>query len=172
MEEPSILDYLKAKLTPWRGPAPKIPVVEPQEQPEGLGVYERTKQPELAQDEIAEPKSLTASQPDRRPVSWPWQAFLALCLALMAQLSLEPGPGRTWELGAFLYMLSFGFLIWGFWRSDWLVLFSQQGETQSIETDTSSFVSRPVTFLLALPVTLLAFLTLGGNLFTTLNVFL
>ena len=28
MEEPSILDYLKAKLTPWRGKAPEIPPLE------------------------------------------------------------------------------------------------------------------------------------------------
>ena len=28
MEEPSVLDYLKAKLTPWRGPAPQIPPLE------------------------------------------------------------------------------------------------------------------------------------------------
>jgi hypothetical protein len=28
MEELSVLDYLKAKLTPWRGPAPEIPPLE------------------------------------------------------------------------------------------------------------------------------------------------
>ena len=33
MEEPSILDYLKAKLTPWRGKAPEIPPLEGGEPP-------------------------------------------------------------------------------------------------------------------------------------------
>jgi hypothetical protein len=32
-QEPSVLDYIKAKLTPWRGPAPKIPTVEEIEEP-------------------------------------------------------------------------------------------------------------------------------------------
>ncbi|MDX1438227.1 MAG: hypothetical protein R3335_15570, partial [Anaerolineales bacterium] len=28
MDEPTVLDYVKAILTPWRGPAPKIPPLE------------------------------------------------------------------------------------------------------------------------------------------------
>ena len=31
IEGPSVLDYLKARLTPWRGPAPEIPKLEAEE---------------------------------------------------------------------------------------------------------------------------------------------
>ena len=172
MDEPSILDYLKAKLTPWRGPAPEIPVLEPDEQAEDREGFESGHQPEAVPREFTEPSTQSTPQPSRQSAPWPWQALLALCLALIAQLTLEPGPDRTWKIGFFLYLISFAFLIWAFWRSEWMKPSPRQGEAQSTETNTKPFVTRPVYFLLALPVTLIAFLTFGGNLFTTLNVFL
>ena len=45
MEEPSILDYLKARLTPWRGPAPRIPDLDAETRARDVpaeGVLERT----------------------------------------------------------------------------------------------------------------------------------
>ncbi|MCK5313821.1 MAG: glycosyltransferase family 39 protein, partial [Anaerolineales bacterium] len=172
MDEPSILDYLKAKLTPWRGPAPEIPVLEPDEQAEDREGFESGHQPEAVPREFTEPSTQSTPQPSRQSAPWPWQALLALCLALIAQLTLEPGPDRTWKIGFFLYLISFAFLIWAFWRSEWMKPSPRQGEAQSTEINTKPFVTRPVYFLLALPVTLIAFLTFGGNLFTTLNVFL
>ena len=49
MEEPSLLDYIKAKLTPWRGPAPQIPKA-PEAEPKAIDL-EKPAEMETAEQE-------------------------------------------------------------------------------------------------------------------------
>ena len=48
--------------------------------------------------------------------------LLAMGLALVAQLSLEPSAQRTWTAGGILYALAGGFLVLAALRGEWHAL--------------------------------------------------
>ena len=85
----------------------------------------------------------------------------------MAQISLEPRPYRTWILGLFLYLIAVACLIWSTWRGGW----APAPLPEAISRPEDSRV-RARWLYISLPLALLAFLTLGGNRFTGLNVLL
>lgn len=91
--EPSVLDYVKSKLMPWKGQDIEIPAsVETDEQ------VEREESPRL--------------------LNIPWRTILALTLAIAAQLSLEPRENRTWVLGVAMYLLAAVFALWAVFRDE------------------------------------------------------
>ncbi len=134
MEEPSVLDYIKAKLTPWRGPAPQIPPLPGSTTSSIPAPIE----PVTIQLEISAPSSLQpalsqgpapaiATSAQARPavrvgqIAWPWRALLALLLALIAQASLEPHPDRTATLGIVIYVFAAVALIWSTLSREWVL---------------------------------------------------
>ncbi len=179
MEEPSVLDYIKAKLMPWRGPAPEIPKAKPKktELEAGVAAVGVTAGPvgtteDIAQDkaERVEPglqRSSAAERTSWRAAALPWRSLLGLGLALVAQSSLEPGPGRTWTTGLMLYLLAVVFLVWGAFRSELQLVPLPEGEVRS-----DPLTVRMKVLLVATPLALVAFLAFGGNQFSTLNVIL
>ena len=98
MEEPSVLDYLKSRLMPWKYPRVEIP-------PEEQSVLDQSRQ---AESEIRADQSVV-KVPDREETSTgeslgqkaPWASILALLLALIAQFSLGPSPERGWLTGCY-----------------------------------------------------------------------
>lgn len=91
-EEPSVLDYLRYKLTfDKRAQALEIP----------------------AEIEVAStyPKVVTHA--------WPWRSLGALLFALAAQISFEPTTYRQWGIGVVLYLVSFLLIIWAYSKSEW-----------------------------------------------------
>ncbi len=159
MEEPSLLDYLKAKLTPWRGKAPEIPPAEAVASPEAI-----------AQEQAlpAEPAtSITKTSAIEKTAAWPWRSALALVLALMGQLSLEPAPERAWTTGAFFYLAAVGMLLLAYRRSEWALPAHSLPATQAAPARVQV---RSGYLLISLPLLLAAFLAMGGNRFTGLNV--
>lgn len=172
-EEPSVLDYLKAKLTPWRGPAPQIPSVreidEPSLTPAVNGTVDSVAMP--AKTKMKSQESVSAiDRSEAGQIVWPWRAIAALGVALIAQWSLEPGVGRSWIPGLVLYLLSFGLLAWASRRSEYLVAQPQYNNDQQSVLSPPRYVNKPIVFLLTLSLAMLAFLTFGGNRFNTLNV--
>lgn len=172
-EEPSVLDYLKAKLTPWRGPAPQIPSVreidEPSLTPAVNGTVDSVAMP--AKTKMKSQESVSAiDRSEAGQIVWPWRAIAALGVALIAQWSLEPGVGRSWIPGLVLYLLSFGLLAWAGRRSEYLVAQPQYNNDQQSVLSPPRYVNKPIVFLLTLSLAMLAFLTFGGNRFNTLNV--
>ena len=104
MEEPSVLDYIKAKLAPWRGQKIEIPPAELPQIPEieapasGMPFtplevpVSPTETPDAG---VTSPGTIpvAGAQPSSRTESaLPWRSLLAIVLALVAQISLEPGP--------------------------------------------------------------------------------
>ncbi len=174
MEEPSVLDYLKAKLTPWRGPAPKIPEI-PQPGVEQSGAAEMIPGGELSTPESVDiPASQIASSvpavvPERvsevkaRPLFW--ITVGSFLLAVIAQASLEPGPNRAWTLGAVLYLISAAGAFVAAWRGEWTAhpLPESQPRRDSLR------VRYPGLFI-GIPLALLALWLFEDNLFTRLNV--
>jgi hypothetical protein len=102
-EEPSVLDYVKARLTPWRGPAPQIPDLD-DEQPGQAAV--------LTADLPGEARAAVRLRVSSAAI--PWAALGALLLGLLAQFALEPSAGaagRSWQVGAFLYLAALAALV-------------------------------------------------------------
>jgi hypothetical protein len=162
MEEPSILDYLKAKLTPWRGKAPEIPSLE-----DGRSNAEFAK-PEPAK--VLPVPERTAQAPTAagvavRATTWPWRSITSVLLALVGQFSLEPAPQRDWIVGVIFYLAAAGMLILAYRRGEWAL--------PGLAEDTATHAEKPRVrigfLLLSLSLMLVAFLALGGNRFTTLN---
>lgn len=173
-EEPSILDYVKALVTPWRGAPPRIPPLNsgetevagaagsPPEPPdsEDLPPPNRTTVPLAAISAPAAGVRLSAA-------AWPWRALIALGLALLAQLSLEPSANRDWTIGALLYLLAAGWAVWSSLRGEWRL-----APLPEVEPRTDPLSIHLVYLALGGIFGILAFLALGGNRFTGLNVFL
>jgi hypothetical protein len=155
-EEPSVLDYFKARLTPWRGPAPQFPAA-----PEPAGIN----------GDAARVEAIPAAEPQARPVSaaaaWPWLLTGALLLALAAQLTLEPGPGRSWLPGAVLYVLAAFALVAAVWRGEWPLAPLPETEPRS-DPLTIHLSSLWIGIILGLA----SFWLMGNNRFNNFNVIL
>lgn len=149
MEEPSVLDYLKAKLTPWSHEKIEIPSAED----------------EPLQASPARELPLPGKSDSRKPL--PWRALLALALAIVAQFFLEP-PAVLVPLAAFLYALSLGFLAWAAYAGEWA--FPRLRE-ENPAADPGQF--RGISLIAAVVSSALAFIffLLEDNRFTSLNLF-
>ena len=96
MEEPSVLDYLKAKLTPWRGQKIEIPPAESEGETVSLEEAEgpQTQETATSIEGAAIPVPLVSPSIDAlarpRPGAFvksalPWRSLLAVILAITAQ---------------------------------------------------------------------------------------
>jgi hypothetical protein len=150
--EPSVLDFIKAKLSFGGRAAIELPAPEEREPPHRIA----------AADAVA---------PGTRPPvvrgllsSLPWRSLLALTLALFAQALFEP-PSRSAVGGGIAYALGLSIVAWAALRGEWALAPKPE---QSAGSD--AFKYRQGAFLVSLPVALIAFLSLSDNLFTGLNV--
>ncbi len=104
--EPSVLDYVKSKLTPWRrarvsgGPACSAPQ--------------------------------TAREEEAPASPRPWLTLGALVCALAAQMSLAPGPNRAWDTGAALYSLAAVLFAAAAARHEWTLPFRPEAVSGSM----------------------------------------
>jgi len=157
--EPSVLDYLKAKLTPWRGPAPVIPTPEAKEKTPSKPL------PAERGEEIS-PEQPVYAWEGFSPFAMPWVGVFALALALLAQRFFEQfDPSAT--TGIVLYLIAIAFTLWAFWRGEWRLAPLPYSEPQ-----TDPLTVRRVALVSGVLLSLVAFLAMGGNRFTSLNVFL
>ncbi len=149
--EPSVLDYVKSKLS--FGRRPKIEI------PESLLAKSETENvaPKVVEAEAAQP--LTISHPS---TPFPWLSLVALGLALLAQQMFEPPASAV--TGIALYLMALAFLLWAVLRGEWRLLSHAK----------SSSGNDPLTFhrsafLICIPFAVLAFFFFSGNLFTIFN---
>ena len=106
--EPSVLDYLKSRLSRKGQPfhLPELPWdAEQTPEPEG-----EEPPPELPPDE---PRAEEKPQPPVPAGKLPWQGLAALVLALAAQTQLEP-PDRNVPVAVAFYALAAGLMVWGY----------------------------------------------------------
>ncbi len=167
MDEPSVLDYLKAKLTPWRGPAPQVPPA-----PDQAGSSTEEAQRSSIKGELLPGDSLPARPfAQARTLVIPWRSLSALFLALAAQASLEPGPDRTWSLGAILYGLSFILLGWAYFSKEWTSSGAQAYDHPPARSDLdrNALLYNPTLFMLSLLLTLVGLWAFSGNRFNLFN---
>lgn len=154
-QEPSLLDYLKARLKFWE-PGPKPGLLPPRyEEPQSEGKVAKV----VSQEPTGDARQETIKS------QLPWVALSALFLALLAQRSFEPSPDRTALPGLVLYALATVLLILAYRNKEWFLT-----PSQPIGAEVDPLVIRPVQLIIGIILAVLAFMTLGGNLFTTLNV--
>lgn len=161
MNEPSVLDYIKAKLSFGRIRLPEIKGVETQQEVTTLSEAATATLP--ATDEQTEAEA-GAPPPGRK---WlPLRTLAAFVLALVAQINLEP-PGRNVELAVVLYALGGGLLIWAIVAGEWAIAAQKEDAAGSMST-----TARFGLFWLILPLIGFVYILYGNHLFTTINVLL
>ena len=148
---PSVLDYVKSRLSFGRRPVVELPALE-----------EHESIPEPAADIAA-----TAPHASAVPgilAAIPWRSLSAMALALLAQSLYEP-PGRSALAGGIAYVLALGFLGWAAFRGEWTL---PARSAEGAGGDPLSY--HRIAFIVSLPVAVVAFLALSENLFTAFNV--
>ncbi len=162
MEEPSVLDYLKSKLKFWKRDGGIVIPAEP-----GMDV-------EMPGDAAAEVEPRAHDLADQAPAktaaasfrlnSIPWRTLLALVLILLAQRSFEPSPVRSATLGLILYGLGLAWVVLATLRGEWKLADVPENGTAG-----DPLRARLIPLVLALILSIAAFLALNKNLFTLLN---
>jgi 4-amino-4-deoxy-L-arabinose transferase-like glycosyltransferase len=150
MEEPSVLDYVKSRLSPWKKTSVRIPLEEPD-------LFQSTQETSI-------PTELTT----RPHFNAPWKVFLALLFAIAGQRIFEPPAGFP-PLGIVLYGASALFLLWA--------VITDKDMISSIPAE-EAFGSMPIglrerPFVISGILLLVAFVLFGlfgGNHFNLLNV--
>jgi hypothetical protein len=163
MDEPSVLDYLKAKLTPWRGPAPQVP---PAQEPADLLPEETPSSPDIDAEQVF-PRGQALSM----ALTIPWRTLVALLLALVAQSTLEPAADRTWAVGVYLYASAFAMLVWAFTSAEW-ALTMDQDQPRSIGwqgQESAALLYNSTYLMVALILTLAGLWLFSGNRFNLFN---
>ena len=174
MNEPSVLDYIKSKLMPWRGikieipPAPE-PTPNPDEalQPGLMEVESASENEQITRfDPASEIESGLVDEKvevKSESLTWPWRSSAALVMALIAQSSMEP-PNRDPVLGVVLYAVSAVFVFWAILTKEWML--------EPLKDDQAVPVSVAINWKLmlpAVPMILISFLAFGGNQFNPAN---
>ena len=172
-QEPSLLDYLKSVLDPRRE---RIRLQERDESgapapAEAAAVFRSDADPVREVDDLTGPddaeSALAAGKVpaliERGPL--PWRSFLAVFLVLLAQGALAP-PDRLVTMGVVLYIAAFLVGGWAVYAGD-LVL----SDVPEARYRVDGFAAQRSLLLLSLPLILVAFLFLGGNKFTSVNLF-
>lgn len=189
--EPTVLDYLKSRLSFGRGrrieiPAPAFEKVEAQPAPPepssadsravsaapspsmGLTAASGTgpQAAAIGQPSFAGTVSPVASSASAAAAvaTFPWRSLLALALALLAQNFYEP-PHPSVTAGTALYVAALALAAWAALRGEWLL-----APLRESSTGVDPLTFRRSAFLLSLPFAVLAFLFFSGNKFTLFNV--
>lgn len=174
MEEPSVLDYLKSKLTPWKGSGLKIPAISVVPQPAGTE--------EIPQESAAPPQEKQKPEPRREPqpetkpelqpapplsaepFRIPWRSLLALLMALVAQITLSPTTHRSWVWGVYFLIAAIVLVIRATAKSEWILAPTPE---QSSKSDPSTV---NLSFLLVgLALTVITYFSFGELKFTVFN---
>jgi hypothetical protein len=151
-KEPSVLDYIKSRLSFGRGPRVEIP--------EPLEVATRIE----TKPEPSTPALQPSTQLPAAPIPWP--SLAALALALLAQRLFEP-PDPSANVGIAFYIAALGLLLIAILRGKWpLAPLAESSQGRDPQT------FRRVAFIVSIPFALLAFLFFTGNLFTGTNLVL
>ena len=157
--EPTVLDFVKSL---FKGKLLAIPSSPELPEPSQLLAEEAQQAP----DQVLEP---VAPQEVKRSglftLAFPWQSLLALGLALVAQVSLLPRSNRAWIPGVILYACTAGWLAFTSWKGEW-----SPADLPAAESYPEDYRVRSKWLYASLPLALVAFLLMGGNRFTTLNV--
>lgn len=161
MQEPSVLDYVKSKLAPWKYPQVDLAEAAP-------GDPGEVSAEPLASNPLAGYPAPAGPQTPAQQAGWPWRSLAGLSLALIAQYLLQSNPSRTFSgaaiLGCVMYILAALVTGWAAWRGEWQAASPPPGQLSQ-----DNFRVRGIALICGLVLALVAFLTARDNHFTLLN---
>jgi hypothetical protein len=179
--EPSVLDYVKSLLHLSSGERIRIPEedeafdisIQPAEE-KGLVAGHQVSNaaiPVLGETEAeavasTEPEFAFQESPSFVPAyaPFPWRSLLALFLGLIGQRFFEPPP-TTYALGYAFYIGALIFLVWAIRREEWRL-----SPLLPHATGDDPQTYRPLFLIASVILGVVAFATMGNNLFTVKNV--
>jgi len=174
LEDPSILDYLKSRLKFWEHRQdtksvpegkgiPRVAEARPQAKKAKSTQTDEINEQQIQAEASGTPVQSLKTSPGR--YRWPWRSLLALFFALLGQRAFEPSANRSNLPGLIFYGFGFAWLILAMLRKEWAApTYPEPGA----RTDTLRVRRLPL--ILAIIFCAAAFLTLGGNMFTQVNV--
>lgn len=187
MQEPSVLDFIKARLQDWQhkilrpsdspAAAPSdganAPVLDDGAKP-GFWAEPAARvvaPPVTSQTEavVEETKTEIETRTDAA-IQFAWPVFVVLGLGLWAQLSLEPRltSERTWQAGFAFYILAALVLVITRARHGWTL--NPWDETVSTDSYENTFLRSLVLFVISLVFALMAFFSFMGGVFNSFNI--
>jgi len=146
MEEQSLLDYLKERLSPRRAMR-------------GNGNSEQVTQ--VPADRGTEPSST-----ERLGENFPWRSILAVLMALIGQRFFEPGANSPLA-GIGFYVLAIGLLGLAIVSGEW-----RMGSVPSGDNRSWNLTYRRNALFVFIGLFIISFIAFGGNQFTGLNILL
>jgi len=169
MKEPSVLDYVKSILTPWKGERIPFPPAEEKMLPgeEVTDIKGPPEAPELqaaTSAELEDGGDQVLTEKPSHPISVPWLALIALAFALAGQSAFAP-LDRQPEMGLVLLIIAFLMAVWGYFRKDWSLSQIPKGGKQ-----TDPFTVKITPFTVGGVLAFLAFLASGGGQFSSISV--
>jgi heme/copper-type cytochrome/quinol oxidase subunit 4 len=161
-QDPSVLDFIKSRMRYWLHK-----ILRPSS---GMAKIEESEFWIEASENGVPVQASPIQTLTGTPFRFPWHVLLVLGFGLFAQLSLEPHPGseRTWQFGVVLYVWAGLVLIWINWRDEWAFPAWEVNVRESWQDP--RFLRSSLAFIVSLVFSLIAFLTFGGNRFTSFNV--
>jgi len=168
MQEPSVLDYLKSLLTPWKGTRLRIPQTDQysdhliesdsdlQKSPQPVPTANIVVQTGSEQEEHAGPIATRFSLPTR--------SIFAFLLAFAAQWAFAP-PQRNATAGVILLLAALALAAWAYLRGEWR---PAPYPIQGTLSDPLTF--RKIDLIAGVLFAIATFLASGGNRFTWLGV--
>ncbi len=171
--EKSVWDVFVAKLKFWTKestsgeqasvPSEEAPISESQP-PKNQSALSEAPKTEAPVEEAGDSASKLEKSPSEQAAGFPWFACLSLGTSLVAQLSLEPSPGRTPWPGLVLYILALAFLIVAVIRKEW------QLPTLKPEAEEPLKITFRLEFLLVgVILAVLTYILFGNGMFQFLN---
>ncbi len=178
MDEPSVLDYLKYKLAPWKYPPVEVFPDELAEFPAGSDASEETilalgggHQGELSQG-VQGADTGVSTQSVRTQEAHvqvrPYMALTAVLLGLAAQRTLEPSSGRGWNetsaFGVILFIIAAALAAWASWRDEWRI-----ADPPAVQRVDDTLRVRSAALFIGVALALLALFTTTDNRFSVIN---
>ncbi len=165
MNEPTVLDYVKAKLFPWKYARPA-----PENDANAPGTSD---QPDRAPSSEAPSENITSEKVPalgRYPLEiGPLRLGAGLLIALLAQVFLDNPDGQRIGIAGGLYVLSGLLTVWAILQGEWKLEFkaAQPSEFRPLSLDTRRIYLLTAGFILLV----LSYFAFKGNQFTTFNLF-
>lgn len=174
MEEPSVLDYIKSKLFPWKYPAISFPPAQEVLELETAGDTSQAPSSMLPEAKIEPdqlvPSALPPAQQKERTsikVKAPWFSLAAVALAILAQASLAPAPVHSWIAGIVLFAAALACLVVAVRQGEWEI-----ADPKPECSDTDPPKIQPQYLIIGSLLAIAAFFSYNNLLFTPLNLLL
>ena len=166
MDEPTVLDYVKSLLTPWKKSSIQFPAIESTEDisDDVAGMAAEDISPPDKYTPVVETDQIEPVHKEvAGSISIPWRAGTSLLVGMGAQWVLAP-PQRAPLIGIILLLISAWLVVWAFLCGEWKT--APPPETKLFKDPLKMDIP---SFGIGILFALLTFITSGGNRFSLLN---